>query len=92
MAIQFVWDPAKNELLAQQRRVTFETVVVALNAGGLLDAFEHPNQDRYPGQRIYVIEINEYAYLVPYERVNEEIILKTIIPSRKATRQYLERG
>ena len=65
-------------------------MVVALNSGSVLDAFEYPNQDRYPGQRIYVVKLDDYAYLVPYERVNDEISLKTIIPSRKATSRYLK--
>ena len=92
MSIRFNWDPDKNERLIEQRGVSFESVVVALNAGDILDVFEHPNQDRYPGQRIYVVNINDYAHLVPYERKNEEITLKTIIPSRKATRRYLKRA
>ena len=92
MSIRFNWDPDKNERLIEQRGVSFESVVVALNAGEILDVFEHPNQDRYPGQRIYVVNINDYAHLVPYERKNEEITLKTIIPSRKATRRYLKRA
>lgn len=91
MAIRFIWDPVKNERLIGQRGVSFEAVVVALNAGDILDVFEHPNQDRYLGQRIYVVKLNDYAHLVPYERKNEEITLKTIIPSRKATRRYLNR-
>ena len=92
MTIRFIWDPDKNERLASQRGVSFEAVVVAIGSGGILDVFEHPNQDRYPGQRIYVIKFGEYAYLVPHEQENEEITLKTIIPSRKATRRYLKKG
>lgn len=90
MAIRFNWDLDKNERLARQRGVSFEAVVVALISGNLQDVFEHPHQDRYPGQRIYVVDLNDYAHLVPYERADEEITLKAIIPSRKATRGYLK--
>ena len=54
-----------------------------------LAVFDHPNQERYPGQKIAVVLIEGYAYLVPFVENEEEIFLKTIIPSRKATRQYL---
>ena len=59
-----------------------------IEAGNALDLFPHPNQDRYPGQRVFVVAIEDYAYLVPFVESNEEIFLKTMIPSRKATRQY----
>jgi hypothetical protein len=55
----------------------------------VLEVLEHPNQDKYPGERIAIVEINEYAYLVPYLQNGEEIFLKTIIPSRKAAGKYV---
>ena len=58
-------------------------------ASGILDTFEHPNQDRYPNQQIHVIDIEGYAYLVPFLETEDEVFLKTIIPSRKATKSYL---
>lgn len=64
---------------------------MVIEAGGVLDTYNHPNQKRYPGQRIMVVKINRYAYLVPYVRDTEKIFLKTIIPSRKATKKYLRR-
>jgi uncharacterized DUF497 family protein len=85
----FRWHENKNEWLKQQRGVCFEQVVVLIERSDLLDVVDHPDQGRYPGQKIAIVRINEYAYLVPYEQKGEEIELKTIIPSRKATRKYL---
>ena len=84
----FRWDNEKNELLRSTRGVCFEQVVLLMERGEVLDTIEHPNQERYPGQKIAVVMIDEYAYLVPYVAHNEEIFLKTIIPSRKATNKY----
>ena len=79
----------KNELLKDNRGVCFEQVVLLMERGEVLDTIEHPNQERYPGQKIAVIIIDTYVYLVPYVEQNEEIFLKTIIPSRKATNKYM---
>jgi uncharacterized DUF497 family protein len=85
----FRWDNEKNELLKNNRGVCFEQVVLLMERGEVLDTIEHPNQERYPGQKIAVVIIDAYAYLVPYVERNEEIFLKTIIPSRKATNKYV---
>jgi uncharacterized DUF497 family protein len=85
----YAWDPAKNEKLKRERGVSFEDVVFHIEAGDEVDLLEHPNQQRYPGQRISVVLIEGYAYLVPFVESETEIFLKTIIPSRKASRQYL---
>ena len=85
----FRWDNEKNELLKSTRGVCFEQVVLLMEKGEVLDTIEHPNQERYPGQKIAVVMIDTYVYLVPYAEHNEEIFLKTIIPSRKATNKYL---
>jgi hypothetical protein len=84
------WDERKNSWLKQYRGVCFEQAAVCLASERVLDVMDHPNQGRYPGQKIAVIEINGYAYLVPYEQDGEEIVLKTMIPSRKATQKYIE--
>ena len=73
----------------ETRGVSFEDVVFYLQQGTLLDDLEHPNPEKYSNQRIFVLEIDEYVYLVPYVEDRSEIFLKTIIPSRKATKQYL---
>ena len=84
------WNAEKNKLLQEERDVSFEDVVFHISAGGILDTFEHPNQERYPSQQIHVVDIEGYAYLVPFVESEEEVFLKTIIPSRKATKAYLE--
>ena len=85
----FRWDNEKNELLKKDRDICFEQVVLLMERGEVLDTIEHPNQERYPGRKIAVVMIDTYAYLVPYVENNEEIFLKTIIPSRKATNKYV---
>jgi uncharacterized DUF497 family protein len=85
----YSWNPEKNEQLRKDRGVSFEDVVFHIGAGDEVDVFEHSNQERYPGQKISVVIINNYAYLVPFVESEEEIFLKTIIPSRKATKQYV---
>ena len=86
---QILWDTDKNSTLHRERGVCFEDVLLALERGALLDRVEHPNQRKYPGQKIMVVEIVQYAYLVPYIETEDYLFLKTVIPSRKATRQYL---
>lgn len=88
----FRWNPEKNEALMAERGVSFETVVVAIGAGGLLDILAHPNEAKYPGQRVLVVAADEYAYLVPFVEEEDYLFLKTIIPSRKATRDHLQEG
>jgi uncharacterized DUF497 family protein len=83
------WNPEKNELLKRERNISFEEVVFHIEKGDEVDIFEHPNRERYPNQKISVIVIDDYAYLVPYIESETEIFLKTIIPSRKATKQYV---
>jgi len=85
----FSWNPDKNLQLIEERNVSFEDVLFYIQRGRLLDDLSNPNQSKYPHQRIFVVEINRYAYLVPYVENDEEIFLKTIIPSRKAARLYL---
>ena len=82
------WDPSKNEKLKAERNISFEEVVFHIEQGDEVNVFEHPNQERYPGQKISVVLIEGYAYLVPYVESATEIFLKTIIPSRKATKKY----
>lgn len=83
------WNAKKNAQLKAERGVSFEDVVFHINAGDILDTVDHPNQERYPGQQIHVIAIEDYVYLVPFVESEEEVFLKTIIPSRKATKSYL---
>jgi uncharacterized DUF497 family protein len=86
------WDHSKNEKLKSDRDISFEAVLVAITQGNTLDDSIHPNQEKYPNQRLLIIKIKNYAYMIPYVETNTEIFLKTIIPSRKATKQYLGKG
>ena len=83
------WNATKNQQLIAERGISFEGVVFCIQQGGLLDEVEHPNSAKYPGQRIFVVNIDDYVYLVPYVENRKEIFLKSVIPSRKATKQYL---
>ncbi len=85
----FRWDNGKNEWLKTNRGVSFEQVVILMEREDVLETIEHPNQDKYPGQKIAIVRIDDYAYLVPYVQESEAIFLKTIIPSRKATNKYV---
>ena len=92
MDISFDWSLEKDQELIEQRGISFESVVSAIEQGGLVDVLEHPNQTRYPGQLIYVVEIDQYIHLVPFvTQADGTRFLKTIIPSRKATRDYLRK-
>jgi uncharacterized DUF497 family protein len=88
----FRWAVEKNEMLKEARGVSFESIVVAIELGGLLDILEHPNKTRYPNQRVLVVSFDGYVYLVPFVEEAEHFFLKTVIPSRKATRDYLKQG
>lgn len=85
----FDWDPEKNRKLMEERGICFESALFYIMNGGLLDDLIHPNPGKYPNQRVMIVEIDEYAYLVPYLEEGETKFLKTIIPSRKATKIYL---
>jgi uncharacterized DUF497 family protein len=84
----FAWSPEKNAQLLAERQLCFEAVVVAIEAGDLLDVQEHPNQQHYPGQRILVVRLHGYIHLVPMIETEEHLFLKTIIPGRRANRFY----
>lgn len=83
------WNPDKNQQLIEERGVSFDEVVFYLLQGEILDDIEHPNPEKYPNQRIFVLSIDDYVHLVPYVESDKEIFLKTVIPSRKATKTYL---
>lgn len=88
----FRWSSAKDEELRAERGISFEVVVAAIGLGGLLDVRAHPNQARYPAQRVLVVSVDRYVYLVPFVEEEDYLFLKTVIPSRKATRDYLREG
>ncbi|PKA06414.1 toxin [Leptospira harrisiae] len=85
------WDIEKDEILRKERGISFELILFQIENGFILDIIKHPNKDKYPNQLIFIIEIENYVYLVPFIENKDEIFLKTIIPSRKATRNYLSK-
>ena len=88
----FRWSPEKNEQLQLDWGISFENMVVAIESGGLLDILAHPNLAKYPNQKMLVVVSDGYAYLVPFVEEDDHFFLKTVIPSRKATRDYLNPG
>ena len=85
----FTWNPEKNQQLVKERGISFEEVLYFIQQGNLLDDLKHPNENKYPRQRMLVVNIDDYAYLVPYIEDRDQLFLKTIIPSRKATKRYI---
>ncbi len=88
----FVWDDTKNEKLKAERGVSFEEVVTAIEQGFLIEVIENYNQDRYRHQQVFIVEIKQYVHLVLFVESEQDVLLITIIPSRKATRKYLGKG
>ncbi len=86
---RFDWSKEKNEKLKRERGISFEEIQVAIEAGDLLERTNHPNPVRYPNQKIYLVNVENYVYSVPFVEDEEKIFFKTIIPSRKATKKYL---
>jgi uncharacterized DUF497 family protein len=86
---RFKWDSEKNDVLARERGITFEEIVQRIEKGSRVFEADHPNREKYPGQKIMIVDIDGYAYLVPFVIDGNELFLKTIIPSRKATKKYL---
>lgn len=90
LIMKYDWNPDKNEQLRRERSISFERIVFHLSQGDVWKTSDHPNQKEYPGQRIYFVLVDGYIYLVPHVIEEDTIFLKTIIPSRKATRDYNE--
>ena len=89
---QFKWSAEKNELLKRERGVSFEQIIVAVGSGDLLEVYAHANSAKYPRQRVMAVNCDGYVCLVPFIEEDEYLFLKTIIPSRKATRDHLKRS
>ena len=83
------WSAEKSLSLKAERGVSFEEVLSAMSQGNLVAVMDHPNRVKYRHQKLLVVRIRGYAYLVPYVENEKEIFLKTIMPSRKATRDFL---
>lgn len=89
--MKYEWSPEKNEWLKKERKISFEEVVFHLSQGDVWKVADHPDQKKYPGQKIYFVNVDGYIHLVPDILGEDHIFLKTIIPSRKATRDYLRK-
>ena len=88
--MKYEWNPAKNEWLKEERHISFEQIIFHLSRGDVWKIADHPDQSHYPGQKLYFVIVDSYIYIVPYVDEKEYIFLKTIIPSRKATKMYKE--
>lgn len=86
--MKYEWDPQKNEWLKAERNISFEMIVFHLAQGDVWKLADHPDQENYPGQKIYFVNVEGYIYLVPHVVEKDHVFLKTVIPSRKATKTY----
>lgn len=87
----FDWDQEKNKFLAAQRNISFERIVIEIEAGALLGILEHPNSEKYPNQLILMVNIDDYAWVVPVIKTKNSFFLKSASPSRKQTKHYLKK-
>ena len=88
--MKYDWNSDKNEWLKINRHISFEEIIFHLSQGDIWMVADHPNQERFPNQRIYFVIVESYIYLVPHIIEKDFIFLKTIIPSRKATKAFLK--
>ncbi|OGT08932.1 MAG: hypothetical protein A2X78_00050 [Gammaproteobacteria bacterium GWE2_37_16] len=90
--MQYIFDPEKNKKLKMERGVNFEDAILAIAEGGVLDVKKHPNVKKYPNQWVAILQIENYAYQMPFVVKNDFIFLKTVFASREATKYYLKNG
>jgi len=90
--MKYEWNPEKNEWLKKERRISFEQIVFHLSQGDVWKISDHPDKEKYPGQKIYFVNVEGYIYLVPHMITDDYVFLKTIIPSRKVTRDFNKGG
>ena len=88
--MQFDWSSSKDEKIRAQGEIGFLEIIFQIEGDGLLDVLEHPNKKKYPNQKVFVVKARDYVYLVPFVEEGDVLFLKTIIPSRKATKEYLK--
>jgi len=86
--ITYNWNKEKNLLLKETRGISFEQIVMHIEKGDLIDIIKHPNEEKYPGQKIYIILLQNYVHMIPFVKDGDEIFLKTIVPSRKMNKLY----
>ena len=85
--LDYAFDPEKNAWLIRERGISFEQIIALIEGGKLIQVLEHPDRERYPDQLLYEVDVDGYVYVVPVVREGRTLFLKTIYPSRKATRQ-----
>ena len=90
--MRYEWNPEKNEWLKKERGISFEEIVFHLSQGDIWKIADHPNQKKYPNQKLYFVNVEEYIFIVPHIIEDDYIFLKTIIPSRKATKDFKKGG
>lgn len=88
----FDWNNDKNEELKKKRNISFERITTQIENGKFFEIIDHPNKKKYPTQKIYIVEYENYIYLVPFVKDGNKIFLKTIIPNSKATKKYLRKN
>ena len=87
----YAWDEGKNNLLKETRNISFEEIVLSLSNNKLLEVVEHPNKQKYPNQKMFIVDVRDYAYIVPFVEDEKKYFLKTIYPSREATKKYIKK-
>ena len=87
----YAWDEEKNNLLKETRNISFEEIVLSLSNNKLLEIVEHPDKQKYSNQKMFIVEVRDYVYIVPFVEDEEKYFLKTIYPSREATKKYLNK-
>ncbi len=90
--MRYEWNSGKNEALKRERNISFEQIVFHLSRGDVWKTADHPNQKQYPGQKLYFVNVDDYIHIVPHLVADECVFLKTIISSRKATRDFMKEG
>lgn len=90
---RFDFSNEKDLILRETRGIGFREVIKAAQQGRILNDLEDANQEEYPDQRLLIVEINGYAYVAPYvfNAKQKVSFLKTVYPSRKATKRYLNK-
>jgi len=86
--VKFDWNPEKNEWLKTERNISFEDLALLLTEGKLWKVMDHPNQERYPNQQVFLVPVDGYIHFVPFVIDDDTFFLKTAIPNRKATKDY----
>jgi hypothetical protein len=83
----YAFDPQKNAWLIRERGISFEQIIALIESSKLLQVLQHPNAERYPNQLIYEVDVDGYVHVVPVVMEGRILFLKTVYPSRKATRK-----